>query len=198
VLDEHFEELLKRLRLDAEVFDLLRAALKENHADERSEREEARKRLSDEADKLQRWMDMIYLDRVEGRITADYHDRIIIPWRKERAQVIRNLEHLNSVDEAYVDDSIALLELVTNAHKGFAATLAKHKRRALNLVLSNCTWANGSLTAEFRQPFEMLRDLTPRVSYQKISNSEDSAQFQDLVTPTVARKAKQVSDITEV
>ncbi len=184
VLDEHFENLLKQLRLDTEVFELLRSALKESHADEVVEREEARKRLSDEADKLQRRMDMIYLDRIEGRITAEYHDRIIIPWREERAQVIRNLEHLNSVDEAYVDDSIALLELVTNAHKGFSATLPKHKRRALNLVLSNCTWANGALTATFRQPFEMLRDLTPQTSCHPVSKSADSAEFQDLVTPT--------------
>lgn len=186
VLDDHFERLLKRLRLDTAVFDLLRSALKESHADERAEREETRARLTNEADQLQRRLDMIYLDRVEGRITAEYHDRIVVPWRDERARVIRNLEHLNNVDEAYVDDSVALLELVTNAHKGFASTPSKHKRRALNLVLSNCTWANGSLTATFRQPFDILRDLVPLIPNLEFSNSADSAEFQDLVIPMLS------------
>jgi DNA invertase Pin-like site-specific DNA recombinase len=185
VLDDHFERLLKRLHLDTQVFELLRSALKESHADERVEREEARERLSDEADQLQRRLDMIYLDRVEGRITADYHDRIVVPRREERARVIRNLEHLNSVDEAYVDDSVALLELVTNAHKGFASTPPKHKRRALNLVLSNCTWANDSLTAIFRQPFDMLRDFTSLTPDREISNPAASAGFPDLVILSV-------------
>ena len=36
---------------------------------------------------------------------------------------------------------------------------ASEKHRLLNLVLSNSFWANGELTPEFCQPFEMLADM---------------------------------------
>ncbi|MHA3790453.1 recombinase family protein [Rhizorhabdus wittichii] len=184
VLDERFEALLGRLQLDDEVFGLLRDALKESHADEKAEREETRSRLLHEADELQKRLDIIYLDKVESRISAEYHDRIVRPWREQRARVIRDLEHLNSVDEAYVDDAVALLELVTNAHKGFGAMPSKHKRRALNLLLSNCTWGDGELYAQFRQPFGMLEKLSTASTAQINQSPPVSGENPDLVTPT--------------
>jgi len=33
---------------------------------------------------------------------------------------------------------------------------AAEKRRLLGFVLSNCTWKGGLLTAEYRQPFDLL------------------------------------------
>ncbi|PJG49623.1 recombinase family protein [Sphingobium sp. LB126] len=184
VMDEHFEQLLRRIRLDETVFDLVRTALKESHADERREHEEARTRLLAEAAQLQERLDLIYLDKIERRISAAYHDRIVVPWRDQRARVIRNLEHLNAVDDAYIDDGVALIELATNAHEGFASTPPKHKRLALNLLLSNCTWANGGLDAKFNQPFDMLADLSAAALFGGRAESAKSAAPADLVTPT--------------
>ncbi len=42
-------------------------------------------------------------------------------------------------------------EGVINAAKG-------EKRTLLNRVLSNCSWANGELSTEFRQPFDLLKE----------------------------------------
>jgi site-specific DNA recombinase len=183
-LDVHFQQVLARLRLDDEIFGLVQRALRESHDDERREREEAKARLIAEADQLQERLDIIYLDKVEGRITREFHDRIVTPWRAERARAIRGLEHLNNVDEAYVDDGVALLDVVRKAHEGFAEMAPEYRRRALNLVLSNCTWANGKLTVEFRQPFEMLEEL----SQCALSRSEPIPSMSDgndsLVTPT--------------
>ena len=33
---------------------------------------------------------------------------------------------------------------------------ASEKRRLLDFVVSNCSWANGELTVEFRQPFDLI------------------------------------------
>jgi len=37
-----------------------------------------------------------------------------------------------------------------------SATMPAEKRKLLNLVLSNCTWKGGELTAKYRQPFDIL------------------------------------------
>ena len=45
---------------------------------------------------------------------------------------------------------------------------ASEKHRLLNFVLSNSFWANGELTPEFCQPFEMLANLAT-VGTQKMA-----------------------------
>lgn len=183
-LDVHFEQMLSRLRLDDEIFGLVQRALRESHGDESRERDEAKARLTAEADKLQERLDTIYLDKVDGRITKEFHDRIATTWREERARAIRGLEHLNNADEAYVDDGVALLDVVRNAHKGFAEMAPEYRRRALNLVLSNCTWANDRLTVEFRQPFGMLEELSRAAFTLGTPNQPQNEGFDSLVTPT--------------
>jgi hypothetical protein len=42
------------------------------------------------------------------------------------------------------------------AQRLFERQDAQQKRRLLNFVVSNCVWKNGELTADFRQPFDML------------------------------------------
>ncbi len=184
VFDVHFEQMLGRLRLDDEIFGLVQKALRESHGDERRERDEARARLIAEADLLQERLDMIYLDKVDGRITAEFHDRIAASWRDERARAVRNLEHLNNADEAYVDDGVALLDVVRRAHEGFANLPPEHRRRALNLVLSNCTWGNGKLTVELRQPFGMLEELSGAALVSQSLTQPQNEASDGLVTPT--------------
>ena len=48
---------------------------------------------------------------------------------------------------------------------------ASEKRRLLEFVLSNSFWANGELTPEFRQPFDMLADMAT-VGAQKMAAGE--------------------------
>ena len=182
-LDAHFESVLSRLRLDDEIFSLVQRALREGYVDERKEREATKVRLIAEAGQLQERLDMIYLDKVDGRITAEFHDRISATWRDERARAMRGLELLNNADDGYVDDSIAMLDVVRTAHKGFADMATGHKRRALNLVLRNCSWADGQLSVEFREPFGMLEKLSRSGAAGKALIQTSNGTSDNLVTP---------------
>ncbi len=55
-----------------------------------------------------------------------------------------------------LEEGVQLLELANRAHDLFQKQPPSEKRRLLNFVLSNCTWKGGELSAEFRQPFDML------------------------------------------
>jgi hypothetical protein len=55
-------------------------------------------------------------------------------------------------------EGIRLLELARNARDLFDQQQASEKRRLLNFLVSNCTLKDGRLTAEFRQPFDLLAD----------------------------------------
>jgi site-specific DNA recombinase len=48
-----------------------------------------------------------------------------------------------------MDEGVQLLELARNAQKLFEQQEPREKRRMLNFVLSNCTWENGEVVANF-------------------------------------------------
>ncbi|WP_150127005.1 hypothetical protein [Sphingomonas panacis] len=58
-----------------------------------------------------------------------------------------------------IDDGVALVDFARTAHHRFETLPISSKRRALNLVLSNCSFANGELTTTFRKPFDLLEKI---------------------------------------
>ena len=158
-LAEKFAAQLRRMNIDEQIFGLIRRALKETAATEQSDRDEQIKRLRSEADRLQVRLDALYVDKVEGNITAEFHDRMAHGWRVERQRCIHDLEILANAEDNLIDDGVALLEVARSVHEGFVDQPLAIKQRALNLVLSNATLANGELTVQFREPFDSLSEI---------------------------------------
>lgn len=158
VLEEKFSELMRQLTFPDWVLEEVQKVLREGRQAEQRERDETQQRLTAEADRLQRRLDVLYSDRVDGRIDVEFYDRMVAQWRDERARCLRDIELLHSADDHYVDDAFELLKLVHNAHQEFAKRPPIEKRRMLNLLLSNCSWANGELSAKFRQPFDIIAE----------------------------------------
>lgn len=71
------------------------------------------------------------------------HDRMAATWREERERCIGHLDSLHCVEDAVIDDGIALLELGRKAHKTFSIQPPNAKNAVLNLLVSNSFWAGG-------------------------------------------------------
>ncbi|MDF0544047.1 MAG: recombinase family protein [Sphingobium sp.] len=160
-LVQAFEEQLARLHMDDRVFSLIERAIREAHTDKSRERVETVGRLRLEADRLQERLDKLYVDHLDGRITADMHDRMASTWREERARCQRQIELLHNAEDNFVDDGIALLDLARKAHRTFSIQSPGAKNTALDLLVLNSTWAHGKLTVTFREPFGMLEKMPP-------------------------------------
>ena len=81
------------------------------------------------------------------------------------------LEEHQDASQSYMDEGIALMEPAQRAADLFAEQTAIEKRRLLEFVLPNSFWAHGTLTPEFRQPFDMLADMAT-VGAQKMAAGE--------------------------
>jgi len=156
VLEEKFTEILGRLRFDGEVLDWVKQALREGHVDEQRFREESITRLRNEYDKLQKRIDAMYVDKLDGKVGARFFEQKSAEWREEQSEILRAIQKHQEANQSYMEEGIALLELAGLAVELFEKQPAGEKRRLLDFVLSNCTWANGELTPEFRQPFDMI------------------------------------------
>src|SRR3546814_19627932 len=117
-----------------EVFALIERAMREWHGDKKKARLETVGRLRGEADRLQQRLDKLYVDHLDGRITADMHDRMAASWREERAGCLRRLDVLNNAEDAFVADGIALLNLARTAHSPFNLQSQNRKKPPFNLL----------------------------------------------------------------
>jgi site-specific DNA recombinase len=176
VLEERFTELLGRLRFDGEVLAWVRHALLASHADERREHGAAIERLRAEHKRLGERINAMYIDKLDGRIGGDFYDRFAAEWRGEQLRLQREIDRHESAEQSYLDEGVKLLELAQDAQRLFERQEPRQKRRLLNLLLSNCSWADGEMTATFRQPFDLLAETTSIVAREGAAAPADSAR----------------------
>ena len=73
-------------------------------------------------------------------------------------------------------EGVRLLELARNARRLFEKQEAREKRRLLDFLVSNCSWKEGQLTAEFRQPFDALADTALAAATVSATGGAESAK----------------------
>ena len=176
VLEQKFSELLDRLTFDAEVLDWVRAALTQSHDDERQARDEAIERLQADYARLQNRLDAMYVDKLDGHIDSASFERLATDWREEQANCLRLIEQHQAANQSYMAEGIRLLELARNARRFFEKQEAREKRRLLDFVVSNCSWRDGQLKTEFRQPFDLLADTTMAAANASAADGSDRAK----------------------
>ena len=69
---------------------------------------------------------------------------------------MRDIAAHQAANQSYIDEGIKLLELAQQAHQQFESRPPAEKRRMLDLILSNCSWKDGQVVAEYRQPFDLI------------------------------------------
>ena len=135
-------------------------ALHASHADQRREHQEAIARLQAEYKRLDDRIHAMYVDKLDGKIGGDFYDRFAGEWREQQRRLQREIDRHQQANESYMDEGVQVLELARNAQRLFAQQEPRQKRRLLNFVLSNCSWENGEGRAIFRQPFDLLAEMT--------------------------------------
>jgi site-specific DNA recombinase len=176
VIGQRFSRLLGRLTFDKEVLTWVRDALRASHAEEKREHEAAIGRLRAEYDRLQSRMHAMYVDKLDGKVDGAFFDRMSAEWRAEQDRCLREIERHQEADQSYLEEGVRLLELARNAQRLFEKQNPREKRRLLNFVVSNCTWKNGELIANLRQPFDLLAETTAIAALAAASKSPNLAK----------------------
>ena len=98
VLERKFSEVLRRLAFDDEVLAWVREALSQSHADEKRDQERAVAKLMAEHGRLQRRIHAMYVDKLDGRIDAEFLDLMSARWRAEQDRCLREIERHTDAD----------------------------------------------------------------------------------------------------
>ncbi|MGH9907490.1 MAG: recombinase family protein, partial [Pyrinomonadaceae bacterium] len=155
-LEKCFADLLKGLVFDDEVMDWVTEALHQSHADEKRFRDEAIARLQAEYVKIQNRLDKLYEDRLDGFVEPAFFERKAQEWRQAQNRLTEQIADHQGANHNYFQDGVRLLELSKKAYFLFEKQNPTERRRLLDFVCSNSTWKDKTLTATFRQPFDLL------------------------------------------
>ena len=156
MLEECFTDIVRAIKLDDEVLALVTQGLRESHQDQRKFHDEAIARLQAEYTKIQNRVNRAYDDKLDGLIDTLTFAQKSVEWRADQERIQQAIADHQGADQSYMEEGVMLLELANRAVDLFEKQLPREKRRLLDFVLTNCTWANGKLTVEFRQPFGLL------------------------------------------
>jgi DNA invertase Pin-like site-specific DNA recombinase len=159
VLEEKFTDILRMLRFDEEVLDWIRTALQESHDDTSRYHREVIDKLQKDYKRLEQRLEAMYVDKLDGKVGERFYEQKSAEWREEQSDILCRLEEHQNASQSYMEEGISLMELANRAADLFEAQSPSEKRRLLDFVLSNSYWADGELTPEFRQPFDMIADM---------------------------------------
>jgi site-specific DNA recombinase len=155
-LEEAYVAMLGRISIDEEIVNWIATALRESHGDQKRFRDESVAKLQQEHTRLQNRLDVMYEDRLDGRIDLSLFERKSGEYRQDQARIQAEINGFGTVDGQYMDAGIRLLELTRNMHRLFEKQQAAEKRRLLDFVVSNSVWREGKIVPVWRQPFEMI------------------------------------------
>ena len=162
IREEQLEELLggvvKAVAIDAEVLEWLKAALKESHRDEQAYHDRQVARLQDQERRIQKRLDAMYEDKLDGKITEEFWERKSREWRQKQLQLHEAIERHRTANQFYFDEGVRVLELAQRAYDLWLRQPQSEKRKLLDILLSNCTFDGATLLPEYRKPFCWLAE----------------------------------------
>ena len=173
-----FGNVIGAVKLDEDIFGWITAALKDSHEDERTYHAGQLKNLQGLYDKFQCRIETMYEDKLDGRIDPSFYDRKSTDWKREQDRILRQLDHHQTANRAYMDEGVKLLELAQRAVILYEKQPKEEKRRIINFVCKNSQWKHGEIVPNYRQPFDILVENKIECQLKTTTFSEENGRFE--------------------
>ena len=125
-------------------------------------------RLQAEQTKLQRRIDAMYEDKLDGVIDEAFFKRKAEENRTQQAKLAEQIERHQQANQNYIEDGTRLLDLANRAAEIFERQPATEKRKVLRFVVDQCTWKSGQLDFEYRKPFDLIAEFEQAEKKRKL------------------------------
>jgi len=156
MLSEKLGDVIKNIRIDDQILEWVKEALKLSHREEREYHKNMVDELNKDISKIQGRLAKIYEDKLDGVITNDLWEDLRAKYTNEQEHRQNALRAHLSANQSYYDDGVRILELANKAH--FLYLRQNHQERAklLRTVLSDCSLKDGTLYPIYKKPFDMI------------------------------------------
>jgi len=152
-----FARFLRSLVIPAAIQEWLNTDLILSDQTEEAARAQAMNLCQTELQRMQFRLNMLYEDRLEGRISSSLYDRKATETSKRQTQIEEQIRKIEAAILPTATQCVGLMVPISGAANGFAETVSEDQRRLLRLVLKEASWKGGELRISLNEPFEKLR-----------------------------------------
>lgn len=164
------------MTLPEAVVEDLTGQLRKGHETERDFYEQNVSRIQKELGKLTNRKSVMYLDRLDGRITHDEYDKLIVQTKTREEKLHDEMRSHSKADETFLISCSYLLELLKRASDLFERSQPSQKNQLLRFVLANAKVDGEKLVWDLKSPFSGIvqcvetkewlgrRDSNPRMT----------------------------------
>ena len=177
VIDEKFAEFLKKLEFDEEILEYLKRNYEAVDRKKNSYRVKELDRLKKQLSTCKAKKEQIYLDKLDGLIDVVLYKKMMEKNTVEMEEISGEIEILKSEEEIPFEKRLSILELIRNTRAMYLRRSSSEKSRLVSNLLSNCAWKDGELTAEFRQPYDIVADTKAKHDRKKAAGESPDSLY---------------------
>ena len=148
-----FSEYFKQIQIPDDIVEAIQKDLKNSHQGKKEYHSTMKSHLEQKYDKLEKRIEQMYDDKLDGCITEDEYNKRLQRYRIEQKGLKDKLNNLHTADEDYYSTANYLLNLSKRIPQLFESSKPETKRRLINLVLSNPSLDDATIYATIRKPF---------------------------------------------
>ena len=162
---QQFANSLRDLVVPPAVLAWLQSELLESDQTEAASRMQTMRRQQCDLERLQNRLDVLYEDRLDGRIDATMYDKKAADIREQQHQIRQKIKATEEAMLPPINQAVDLIALTSRAADLFVGQSGVEQRKLLHLVLQTVSWKGSELRMSLRAPFEELR-LSSSASYR--------------------------------
>jgi site-specific DNA recombinase len=122
---------------------------------EQAARAESIKKLKVRYEHIGARVEVMYMDKLDGRISQEFFDKQAATLRGEQDGLLRRIQDIEKATPAPVDQAIDMLGLTSRASQLFLQQPGLNQRRLLKTVVEKAAWKDGALQTALFEPFEI-------------------------------------------
>jgi site-specific DNA recombinase len=176
-LEEVFAIQLESLRVRKEILDWLEQDLSRYLKKESKLRAQERARMQSEQEKAEKCLEILYDDRVNGRISEWLYERKLPEYTNRLEELKAAIERQDSDKPLDIRKALSTLELARSVSESFSALPPSEKRKLLREALLNSSWKDGELTVQFQHPFDWIAYANTLHANEKVAGMSSSDLF---------------------
>ena len=134
----------------------LEGTVAESDQTEKGAREQALKRLKAEQVRLQAQIETMYLDRLDGRITAEFFDAKSKQWRERQKEVEMRMRQLETTALRTATEAVEIMRSLSDACSTFADQASQKQRALASALAQRATWKAGKFEMTLKEPYQIL------------------------------------------
>ena len=164
---------------DSKMLAWLERAIKTGHNGETTRNESLRSELSSSQEQMQKRLERMYEDKLDGKISSDFYDKKSDEYKKKLEEITLSLAKLGDDDLKYYEAGYAAHELAEHAMEIYQSEEATidDKRLLLSNIFSNLGLKAHKINATYTYGFEFIAKWTPEIN--RFSNLEVMASNKD-------------------